>query len=225
MNLKSFLDFNHTCPVCAEPLTLYMQCNDNSLWAANKIKNGFVFNPYKVVNEPFNSADSITLYTNSAEPRFEFNGQFVSRDFKTWFLNFFYMCNRAGLNVKGTSGFDFNPYYACYFRSSPWLEFVKEGNSWNLKTVNPDDDVRVNNDETFCFKQVDQDKEKVYVLNLDYETDKTRLWHYVATTTQRDDEFYEPSLFEKEMPLVNTRPKFENKDKFIDRMDSWILMS
>ena len=63
------------------------------------------------------------------------------------------------------------------------------------------------------------------MLSFDYENNKTKFWYYAANATQRDDEYYEPNLFEKEIPLLETRPDFENKDKFISRMENWVLLS
>lgn len=224
--MNKFLDFNKTCPICAEPLSLYMQCNDNTLWKSEKIGNEYHFSPYKLVNAPFTKDDSMVLTDNITSFDIQFEGSEIKREFKSWQLNFFMLCNKSGINVKGDYAFDINPYYGCYVRTTPWMEFKQmDKKVWELNVINPDHKDLVNIDENFCFKVINNELEKVYMLNLDYESDKTRLWHYTVTSAQRDDEYFEPKLFEKEMPLVGVRPKFENKDKFIDRMDSWILIS
>lgn len=226
MNLSEFLKFNHNCPICDEPLTLYMQCNDNTLWKSTRKDNKYTFEPYKLINHPFTKEDVMEVIVDGDNVGFTFTGSDLKREYKTWNLNFSVMCNKSGFNIKGNYSYDINPYYACYVRTTPWMEFKQtEEKVWELNVINPDHDKLTNLDENFCFKVITNDLEKVYMLNLDYESDKTRLWHYVVTAAQRDDEHYEPKLFEKEMPLMGVRPKFENKDKFIDRMDSWILIS
>jgi hypothetical protein len=228
MKLNEFLKFNNNCPICDEPLSLYMQCDDKTLWKSKKKGNKYTFTPYKLINAPFTADDVMELYDNGEDGvEFKFEGSDIKREYKTWSLNFSYICNRSGINVKGNYAYDINPYYACYVRTTPWMEFkhMPEGKVWELNVINPDHVNLTNLDENFCFKVITNDVEKVYMLNLDYESDKTRLWHYVVTAAQRDDEHYEPKLFSKEMPLVGMRPKFENKTKFIDRMDSWILIS
>ena len=233
MKLKEFIKFNNTCPICAEPLTLYMQCNDNSLWKSVKRKDHFHFTPYKLLNHPFDKNDHLDLYYKDSI-NFDFIGPSTKKGVKTWNFNFFYLCNKSGLNIKGNYAYDINPYYGCYVRYSPWMEFrslkderlvFKDGApNWECCVINPDHKELINVDENFCFKVVNNDLEKVYMLNFDFEESKTRLWFYTATSDQRNDEYYEPKLFDKEMPLIS-RPNFKNKEKFISRMDNWILMS
>jgi hypothetical protein len=226
MILNDFLNFNNSCPVCDEPLTLYMQCNDNTLWESKKKGNKYNFKPYKLVNSPFTKNDSMKLTVNTHGVDIEFDGVDIKRNFKTWNLNFFLLCNRSGLNIKGTYAYDINPYYGCYVRTTPWMEFKSNvDKSWELNVINPDHVKLSTVDENFCFKVINSDLEKVYMLNLDYKESKTRLWYYTANAFQRDDKHYEPNLFEKEMPLVGVRPNFTDKNKFISRMDSWILIS
>lgn len=230
MILNDFLKFNDACPVCNEPLTLYMQCNDNTLWAANKSGRNkhYHFKPYKLMNHPFTQHDSMTLYDHLDYVDLKFEGDHLEQRSKTWNLNFFMLCNRSGINVKGNYAFDINPYYGCYMRATPWMEFRITDNKekkWELNVINPDHANLTNVDENFCFKVVNNDLEKVYMLNFDYEESKTKLWHYTATAAQRSDEYYEPKLFDKEMPLVSHRPDFKKKEKFIERMNNWILIS
>lgn len=228
MNLISkFLNFNNTCPICAEPLTLYMQCQDKMLWKASVDGNQYHFEPYKLINEPFKDTDKMILTDNLGTVDIKFETELSnSNEIKTWELNFFYLCNRSGLNINGKYGFDFNAYYACYYRGTPYMEFKAMPNkTWELKVINPDHEKVSTSDESFCFKQISPELEKVYIVNFDYEASKTRLWHYSANMTQRDDQYYEPNVFEKEMPLVSIRPKFEDQQKFIERLDGWILMS
>lgn len=223
--LSKFLHFNDTCPVCEEPLTLYSNCSDKMLWKAKRHKNEYHFEPYKLISEPFNQDDRMILSEDSGNIKISFQTlSSFKNEIKTWNMNFFYLCNKSGLNIA-TSYFDLNAYNACYFRSTPWMEFKWNNSDWSLKTVNPDHDKLVVCDESFCFKQITPELEKVYIMNLDYETSKTRLWHYSANAIQRDDSQYEPKVFEKEMPLLSVRPKFEQKEKLIDRLDSWILIS
>ena len=47
------------------------------------------------------------------------------------------------------------------------------------------------------------------------------------TAEQRQDITFKPSIFEKELPELTVRPKLgiEDRDKLINKLDSWVLMS
>ena len=54
MNIRDFLDFNHFCPVCGNPLHLYMQWIDSLCYEAVAINNRtFDFKGLKSENQKF----------------------------------------------------------------------------------------------------------------------------------------------------------------------------
>jgi hypothetical protein len=111
------------------------------------------------------------------------------------------------------------------------LQLVGDNGNLNWKlirssiTEQPNIDIR---DEIFTFKyHRDEVSEKVYILNLDYENNKTLFRYYTFTMEENKDIGFEPEYFEKDLPLLSVRPNFkiEDRTKLIDRMNGWILMS
>ncbi len=231
MNLRKFLQFNDTCPVCQEPLTLYAQCLDLTVWKAKKINdNLFEFSPVKLTTNPFTNNDRLYLEVSNNDTKLTFKGYHKTDSNKKWQMNIFYMCNRSGFIWNENNRFHINSYFACYYRCSPWMDANLEADYNNKKLINlkaadPKQEEMINSSECFAFKDVKDNFERVYILNLDYEEDKTKLWFYKADPKQREDENYDPPLFEKELPMINVRPQFEQRDKLISRLESWVLMS
>ena len=85
----------------------------------------------------------------------------------------------------------------------------------------------INSDESFSLKRKIDDLEKVYMVNIGYENKLTMLWYYTCTDEQAKDKDYNPKIFEKQLPLLKTRPNFDlkDRDKLFSRLDNWIIMS
>lgn len=232
-NLCKFLHFNETCPVCGEPLSLYMQLSDSTLWRTLPTllsgPNEYRFEQFKLIDKDLSSEeDYISLIDGGDTFGLKSGSSKVYQKAKLWNLFFFAMCNEDAIEDKSNGDYIINPYTACYFRSSSMMEMKKNNNKeWRLEEINverPDMFIR---DEIFIFKVSQEDVEKVYILNINYEDQNTSFQYYSTTEEQRKLENFDPKTFKKELPLLPARPNFEmdQRDKLINRFDSWILLS
>lgn len=233
MSVSDFLNFNDNCPVCGKQLTLYMHVANSALWKAEQPEKGvWQFHQFLMKQEAWLSEDYLIMSVHDgdlAAPRAEHSP--LAQDSKTWQLFFFKACNTEVFE-DNKNDYDINLYDVCYYRSSPFYEFLKSpvrGESWQLQAMSEIREGLTNRDETFVFKTMNEKElEKVYVLNLDHESEHTKLWYYTTTPEQRASRQFEPVHFEKtDLPLLRKRPDFsqENREKLISRFDSWILMS
>jgi hypothetical protein len=115
-------------------------------------------------------------------------------------------------------------YQGCYHRRSPDLKLENNIVEFCDSLV-----TKENSDESFSIVTMDDDKniEKVFALTLSNETDSTIFYFYSCSKEERMQENFEPKVFEKNMPLLPTRPSFtsEGKERLIQKMESWIMMS
>lgn len=231
MNLCQFLNFNKDCPVCGEPLTLYAGIFDGPLWKAFRpSKEVYHFEQFKVKNTEFGKDDFFWLTNSNGIFDIDFSSAKLYQNSKSWRFLFFYMCNEAGFEDAPRDNYAINPCTACYYRSSPFLEFKQnEDKNWRLTTltgVDPiDGEVK---DEIFAFPVPQPGGgEKMYVLNMDYENKSTILRYYIITKEEKADEDFDPKMLKLNLPLPGGRPNFDmaNRAALISRFDSWILMS
>lgn len=230
MTLDSFLSFNKYCPVCGEKLTLCFQVNDESCWLGTELKDGsYMFSQHNL-KEKNNVESLIALKKNNSKYQFEIHHnseESLGNKWQAWQLYFLYICNPSGIDSEYNRT-SFNMYDCCYFRSSQYMEFVKKDDGWELgysSNHNPD---IINRDEIFVFKKYTPDAlEKVYYFNIDSEDQKTKLLYYASTEAERALEDFDPNIFETEAPPMPNRPDFsiQNRDRLIERFDSWIIMS
>lgn len=232
-NLHNFLAFNEACPVCGNPLTLYLQWLDSVCFKAEKRGPGrYHFEQFKCTELAI--ADQyIDLLSRIQHTETRFSSNRIAEAAKTHQMYFFFLCNQDGIKTTRSftntkDDYEINIYKSCYWRSTPLMEYKKQDDQrWQLETVNPDEASLVNADEVFSFKKTVGDEEKVYTLQLGYGEDKTGFMFYSVNEEQKKDNNFEPNIFDKTMPLMGTRPDFslEHREKLIDRFDSWILVS
>lgn len=200
---------------------------DSTCFRAHKQKqNIYHLQPYKCINKSISSLDFIDVYDYGNDFETKFSTSQMAAEAKRSQLYFFYLCNNEGFEESGDD-YSINIYKGCYYRSSPWFEFQKTSKkSWSLKTINPDDSNLVNNEEVLSFSRNVDGVEKVYMLNLNGHDNKTIFMHYSVEDGQEDPS-YSPNVFEKEIPNLVNRPNFSlpNRDRLLDRFDSWIIMS
>jgi hypothetical protein len=81
--------------------------------------------------------------------------------------------------------------------------------------------------ECYSVLKTEEDCRKTYILNLDYENNKTIFWYYSVTNEQIQIKGYRPKKLKKELPLLTSIPDFRepNRNKLFNKLDSWILMS
>jgi len=228
MKLNEFIHFNQRCPICDNDLTLYLQMKDSVCFRARKQKqNIYHFEPYKCLNKAISERDYIDLYDFGKDFETKFSSSQMAAEAKRAQLYFFYMCNDHGFEDE-TNDYTINIYHGCYYRSTPFLEYQKTSKkSWVLKAIDPDRENLINQEEVFSFSRTVNGVEKIYMLNFDNHNNKTVFMHYAVSEEQRKDKDFSPSVFEKEIPPLNARPNFApaNRERLLDRFDSWIIMS
>lgn len=236
MNLSRFLHYNHHCPICNEPLTLYMQWVSSICFKGTQVEsNLYQFKPFKGTNKDMQTDDlwmeHVLLLDKGDDIETQMSSNKLMGESKKFQIYFFYLCNPGGFKDKSWGDYEINLYRGCYYRSTPFLEYQRnddqEGKKWTLEVTNPEQQELINKDESFSVKHRTEALERVYMLNLDYERKETTLWHYSATEEDRKKDNFKPKLFEKQMPLLKNPPKvgLEDREKLLDRFDSWIIMS
>jgi hypothetical protein len=206
----------------------------HALWKAEQPKKGeYQFHQFLMKQEGLCPDDYMTMSIDDGPlmaPRSECPK--LIQDSKAWQFFFFKACGTEAFEDNKTD-YDINVYDICYYRSSPFYEFVRssvDGEFWGLRAFSEIREGLTNRDETFVFKTMNEEElEKVYILNLDHESENTKLWYYTTTPEQREkQEAFEPKFFEKtDLPLLRSPPNLssENRDKLVAKLDTWILMS
>lgn len=237
-NMKDFLNFNQQCPICQKPLSLFMQWTGSQIDYVKKLflvsqkeNNAIMFEEHPISKKRANSAygkkilSNITVALKEVSNKYVLNfntlsGEKMARDQDG--IYFFYLCNTESIEDLGHDH-QVNVYHSCYYRSSPFVHLAKDN---KIEKLSENFDI-ANRDEYFVIKNKVEDLEKIYIVILDNEEKKTTFQHYSVTDQQSLIENFAPNLFEKEMPLLNNRLNFEetNKEKLLNRLDSWVLMS
>jgi hypothetical protein len=232
MKVSEFIRYNRRCPICDEPLGLYMQWIDSVCFRAKLIGDDmYQFDPFMGTNKDIGTDDLFNHFMtlkDDGECEVKFSSAALKREALKYNAYFYYLCNPAGIKKTSWGEHEMSAYKSCYYRSSPILDFKKSIMSDDLYLSNLDESVTdvVNKDETFCFNTIDQEGlEKVYILNLDSVEKKMDFWHYSISEKDKNTKYFKPNLFSKEMPLIPVKLKLEDRSKLIDRFESWIIMS
>jgi len=240
MKANKFLNFNSNClcPSCGEPLKLYMQLRNSVCFKAQfplkEEDTEIVFKQFKCKDDQIGDGD--IKYVLNESKLITDNKQIENLLIKSQFF-FFFICNEMGFNCKPSYGNkanikeydDYNIviYDACYYRASLFFTCNKKNNNLIFRPAVEENKKLINEEETFCFRKTKDDVEKIYFLTLDYLNDKTKFFHYTCNEDQQQDSNYQPNVFEKILPVLKRRPKFDldNRDQLLSRLDSWILLS
>lgn len=232
MNLHEFLHFNRKCPICDEPLHLYMQWVNSVCFEAKQLdEEAYYFKPFKCFGKD-SDADGIKeeyiILQDKEDVETIISSSKLKEESRKYQVYFFFVCNPAGFKDKGYRDYELNLFKTCYYRSSPFFEFKqKENKEWQLEHTLPETRGLVSHDESLCFKILGKEHERVYMLNLNYDKKETKIWHYTVNESDKSTKGFQPKLFSKTLPLLTNRPDFgfESREKLIDRFDSWIIMS
>lgn len=234
MKLNDYLHTNEKCPVCGEPLKLYMQVTDGPLWKSSQVSSDTLIFEKNTPLAPLDgvvSDDYFWINRRGDDYNFNFSGSSIFQHSKTWSIFFFYLCNEKSIENKYGRDYEIDPYRACYFRSCPFMEFGLDNKAgkWALELASGADAIDGNTRDEICIFKIPQENglEKVYILSLDYEFKVTTLRFFKTTAEDRVSDDFEPKVFKKELPLLGARPNFDisERDKLIDRLNSWIIMS
>lgn len=228
--LRDFLHFNRQCPSCGEPLGLYMQWLGSLLFRAQETEPhvyDFRVLP-NIGSEPtLFSEENMLLGDRESYLETAFSSNALENEAKRFQIYFYFLCNPAGLKQRTGFKREINLYKGCYYRSSPAYEFKKneETGVWSLELTHKETSNLVNKTERFSLKKHKNGVEKVYLLSLNYLSSQTEFWHYAVSDAEKKQTFFKPNMFEKKMPILKNRPNLEDKDRLIERFDSWIIMS
>jgi len=235
MSLSEFLTFSQQCPICGESLNLYMQWINFTCFKATLLEpNLYQFDPFlrnNMVLQQVEDDDYMLLKNNGDTIETQMSSSKILQEAKKYHIYFFYLCNPLGFQKKKYGDYQINLYKGCYYRDSAIMEFQRnedqDNKSWKLTYLDKDHKHLSNKCESFSFKRTLNNIERVYMLDLNYDQKVTTIWHYSVTEEEKKIESFEPKIFEKKMPLLKNRPRLglEDRDKLIDRFDSWIIMS
>jgi len=236
MKINEFIHFNSHCPICGNPLHFYMQWIDSICFKAVKMGDDlykffpFFGNPKEIKDDnDIRDDDYMLMQAKHNNIDISFSRPGVLREAKKYTIYFFFLCNPKGINVKEWGDYEISLYQGCYYRDTPFFEFEKGKGKDKGWYIQPKDKVLTNvvNHESYSFKEIKNEHEKVYMINLNYEKNLTTLWHWSATLEERSQPDFKPKLFQKDMPLLKTRIKagIQDRERTIDRLNSWILMS
>ena len=224
MNIIDFLHFNDRCPICNNPLHLYMQWykfdffNANKLFMSYKENSTFYFSEIIDPNNTDESKFIITLSETSNNYKLTFNHPMIKKIAKNQDeIYLYFLCNPQGIKNIGHD-YEINIQQACYYRSTPLLNIKYN----KFKLINQSHSF-VNRDEVFSITHTSQDLNKIYVLSRNFEENKSTLWHYLASNEQLKDESFQLEIFEKDMPLLP--PMTWNQSTLIDKFNTWITYS
>lgn len=235
MTMLDFLHFNKYCPLCNEPLTLYMQWVDGPCWKAHQIEeHTYRFDQFACRNLGLEKADlnneylDLRVYGDAHywDYKLDFSVPGLQQQAKRFETYFFYLCNPAAFKMtRNGKSYDLVPYRGCYHRSTTMLELKEKDGAWKYQPINQEKPELWCREETFTFKRQLEDLEKVYILTVDVEEQKTKMWYYTITEEQKKTGGPKSKVFEKFLPLMNKRPNIQDKQAMMDRLDSWIMIS
>ena len=235
MNFQNFLNYNHSCPICGEPLTLYLQWIRMAPFRATSHQFDMIeFKPFelpqvdlglgiKSPNPPKVDPKEYILLSDQASKICAKSHDLHEKLEKEASLYLFFLCNPAGFIRKPWGDHEISLYKGCYYRSTPLFK-LEDG---NIELISPGLELIVNQNESFAFSSKKNDLEKVYLLNINRASSVTTLWYYVVTDEEKAKEHFRPNVFEKKIPLLKTQVKAgpEHREELLARFDNWILMS
>lgn len=234
MRLKEFLDFNSNCPICGEPLHLYMQWTHSYIFKASRVEpDSYMFEPSNDIFKNDGTDDDSYMMLSVADNVVSsaFSNSKLLAEAKKHHIYFYFICNPAGIKKESWGDYKINLYKGCYYRATPLMELQRDEDSeikkWNLNLLEKDNQDLIQKHESYSFKTRIKNNERVYMLDLDWEKKETSLWFYSVTEEEKKIKGFKPNIFEKKMPLLKNRPKvdLENRQRLLDRFDGWIIMS
>ena len=225
--LKKFLNFNHNCPVCEKPLQTLLSSGKN-LWKSTKIDDQYHFVRVCERDKNLSDEDSFILALAPEGVTITFSTPEIQKVIQAEHCFCMKLCTSDAVECNSFD-YDIKLDTTCYFRSSPFFDLVESNNQFGFQVVNSDHAEIVNRDIVFTVSDQNQEGlERVYLLNVSYEDVKTQLFHWSSTPEQRCQEGFEPNIFVKDdLPLLLEFPNLElsERDRLIDRLNSWVVLS
>jgi hypothetical protein len=229
MQLDQFLQYNKFCPACGRELTLYMQWIDSICFRNTDNNNeNYCLQPFKCLppsreSEAIKSECVILRATNHFD--MEFSENWLFDEAKRYQIYFFFLCDERGFEQMSSNDYYINLQHACYYRSTPVMEL--QSPHWKLETILAESHDIANKDESFCVTERAQNSEKVYMINIDHERQDTTLWYYTFPDSERNNDQFDPVLFEKYgLPYIQT-PDLSpnNRQNLLNKINTWLTFS
>lgn len=220
MKINDFINFNRFCPCCHRKLSLFMVSQRNhkpTLW------KGRILKKYIEFYNKNNPLDRFKIFEGEQDHLLEKYRSGI-RSLWTDDFYFFYICNPRSIKIKhAPSDFDIVAFHACYYRASPLMRCLNISDR-KIELVSSEDTF-TNSEELFCFSLKEENCNKAFILNLDYQDNKSKLWHYKYSGKNKITE--DAKILEIELPLMKNRLSFlpEDRQKLFEKFNYWILMS
>lgn len=233
-SIHKFLNFNKRCPLCTNPLTLYMQWSSSDLYVSRDAEGGiYHFTKFELdsvkrsreIERKMEDENSMTLIDYADGFETTFGNVSLFHEAKKFHIYFYFLCREQGFKSRGLQDYQIDLAKGCYYRSTPIMEFVKNDKGiWELDYLIKESSDLVNKDESFCLKTRKDGLDKFYMLSRDMETQTTKAWYYAMTDEQRVDPKFKPNIWKQELPLIE-RPTMDNQKKILNKIQSWITLS
>lgn len=220
MKISDFINFNSFCPCCKRKLSLFMVSQRNhkpNLW------KGRILKKYIQFYNKNNPLEKFKIFEDEQNHLLEKYRSGI-RSLWTDDFYFFYVCNPRAIKIKyAPFDFDIVAFEACYYRASPLMRCLNIYDR-KIELVSPED-IFTNSEELFCIPQKEENINKAFILNLDYQGKKSKIWHYKYSGKNKITE--DVKILEIELPLITNRLNFlpEARQKLIEKFNYWILMS
>lgn len=230
-NLNKFINFTERCPSCSNDLKLYMTwLNSMTFKATSKQIKGNKIHRFEQAlckNNSFGQNDYLSLLDNGEQVKTKFNSSKLAEEAKVHQIYFFQICGEGGFK-ESNKEFQINAAKACYYRSTPFMQYTAtEDGKWSLLNALEGQENAIFQNEVFSFKKKIKELEHTYILDMNYGSKETKFYYYTVSDEERVAPGFRPKRFDKTFPLLSVRPKVgeEDREKLIDRFNSWIIVS
>jgi hypothetical protein len=234
MDFKGFFDFGWNCPSCDNNLSLYFQISGGSCFKLDHMRdNKYLFLPLFSKDYSNNPENAVQLKIGDDNRCELFCKNYkILDELKNETAYLFFLCKEQGFKLNGDNkyagkhnqDYEINLYKGCYYRASPILYL---SDNFILETLEAHKDL-TNGDEVIALNRMSNgDLFRVYMLHVCYENNSTIMYYYSCTPEQSANKEFIPNILEKSLPIPRRKLDFslKNRDKLLNKLDNWILMS
>jgi len=215
--MKELIDFidKDICPCCGNKTHLYIKMLYSDL---------FKMDPDTGIFNPVSSKDkkSCMVMFNSS---FKLNKEIYEKN-KNADMYFFRICNESAIESKDDSDFELNVHDLCYYKSTKFLKFREtDGRIFFNISEDIEESDGIISFEAYSFTLDTDTEHKSYMMRIDNILQKTSIWHYTCSQEDLNNEDYDPKIFHKEIDAIKKNINFSDKEKVINMISNWILIS
>lgn len=210
--MNIFNSINGICPLCNNKLSIYLHFYDLALFKAKEINDDFIFTINNFVKYPFDAEDKIIISKDFKIDLLIKNAINLNSEF-----NIFYICNESCIENKYGMITTYTD-DVCYLAITSNYKIYHKNDNYSIHYFYDDERLPISS-EIFSIENNKNNINKKYILELNYISSQTIIWHYIGSDPTT------PNVLNKTFGLLPKRPDFTNKEKLLSRLDSWILMS